>query len=147
MIKEFEDHIESVRVARKLDMRSSVFDVRVEVRGSRLAIVGITTVPPAVDDLIERLAAIKSRRYIKNEVVLLPDASLGKDPHAVVRAALAPVYGDPALPAPQITQAVLGVRVEPLGLAGSWCRIRLEDGYIGWVHAGYLQFGGRDWAY
>jgi len=144
---EFDDYIDAVRVARKLDMRSSIFDVRVETRGARLAVVGITTVPAAVDELIERLAAHKSRKYIRNDVVMLPDAALGSDPHAVVRAALAPVYGDPALPAPQITQAVLGARVEPLALAGTWCRIRLEDGYIGWVHAGYLQFGNRDWAY
>ncbi|MGQ0562633.1 MAG: C40 family peptidase [Gemmatimonadota bacterium] len=67
--------------------------------------------------------------------------------HAVVSAALAPVYADSDLPAPQITQAVLGERVDPLERNGAWCRVRLEDGYVGWVHAGYLQFGSRDWAY
>jgi hypothetical protein len=66
---------------------------------------------------------------------------------AVVRAALAPVYGEPRLPAPQITQAVLGARVEPVERNGHWCRIRMEDGYVGWVHAGYLQFGEAEWAF
>jgi hypothetical protein len=146
-MKEFEFYIEEVRAARALDMRSSILDVRVEKRGARLVIVGITTVSPAVDDLIDRLSEIKSRRYIKDEVVRLPDASVGPDPHAIVRAAIAPVYGDPALPAPQITQAVLGTRLEPLARAGVWCRIRMEDGYIGWVHNGYLQFGAREWAF
>ena len=146
-MKEFDDYIEQVRVARRLDMRSSVFDVRVEKRGTRLVIVGITTVPEAVDDLTERLTDIKARKYIRNDVVRLPDASVGEAAHAVVRAAVAPVYGDPALPAPQISQAVLGTRVEPLARAGTWCRIRMEDGYIGWVHTGYLQFGDSEWAH
>lgn len=146
-MKEFEQYLDEVRRARKLDARSTIFDVRVESRASRLVILGITTVPEGVEDLIERLSTIKSRRYIKDEVVRLPDASVGSDPHAVVRAAVAPVYGDPALPAPQITQAVLGERIEPLAVAGNWVRIRLEDSYIGWVHHGYLQFGTRDWAY
>src|SRR5262245_60115676 len=117
-MKEFDDYIEEVRAARALDIRSSIMDVRVEKRGANLCVLGITTVPAAVEDLIERLTALKSRRHIKDEVVRLPDASVGADPHAVVRASVAPVYGDPALPAPQITQAVLGTRLEPLALAG-----------------------------
>jgi gamma-D-glutamyl-L-lysine dipeptidyl-peptidase len=146
-MKEFDDYIEEVRSARRLDARSSLLDVRIEKRGSRLVIVGITTVPDAITDIIARLTELKSRRYIKDEVVRLPDESVGADRHAVIRAALAPVYGDPALPAPQITQAVLGVRVDPLTRANAWTRIRLEDGYIGWVHTGYLQFGSSDWAH
>jgi cell wall-associated NlpC family hydrolase len=67
--------------------------------------------------------------------------------HAVVRAALAPVYADPALPAPQISQAVMGARIDPLEVTGNWCRIRMEDGYTGWVHTGYLKFGDAEWAF
>lgn len=146
-MKEFDDYIDAVRTDRGLDMRVAILDLRVEARGARLVVVGATTVPEAVEDLIERLTAIKSRKFIKDEVVRLPDESVGVDPHALVRAALAPVYGDPSLPAPQTTQAVLGTRVEPLARARNWCRIRMEDGYIGWVHDGYLQFGDDDWAH
>lgn len=146
-MNEFDDYIHEIRVAHKLDKRSAVLDLRVDRRGSSLVVVGATTIPEAVDDLIEKLTAHKSRRYIKDEVARLPDATIGAEPHAVVRAALAPVYGDPALPAPQITQAVLGQRVDPLARAREWVRVRLEDGYIGWVHFGYLQFGAREWAY
>lgn len=146
-MKEFEEYIDAVRTERALDMRIAILDLRVEIRGSKLVILGATTEPGAVEDLIEKLTTLKSRKYIKDEVVRLPDESVGVDPHALVRAALAPVYGDPALPAPQTTQAVLGTRVEPLARARNWCRIRMEDGYIGWVHDGYLQFGNREWAY
>src|SRR5207253_5968456 len=66
--------------------------------------------------------------------------------YALVRAALAPVYEEPAMPAPQISQAVLGERLMPLETKDKWVRIVQEDGYEGWVHEGYLMFGDREWA-
>lgn len=146
-MNEYDDYIHEIRAAHRLDKRSAILDLRVDKRGSSLVVVGVTTVPAAVDDLIEKLTAHKTRRYIKDEVVRLPDASVGSDSHALVRAALAPVYGDPALPAPQITQALLGERIDPLARSGAWVRVRLEDGYIGWMHSGYLQFGSDEWAH
>lgn len=143
----YDDTIEEVRKALNLDYRSSIFDVRVEERGSRLCVLGATTVPQAVEDLVERLSAIKSRKYIRDEVKRLPEPGESGDVHVLVRAAVAPVYADPALPAPQITQAVLGTRLDLLTRLGAWCRVRLEDGYIGWVHKGYLQFGDEEWAF
>lgn len=145
-MKDFDDYINQVRRARTIDARSNIFDVRIEQRGTRLLLLGVTTVGEAVDDLVELLTEIKAKKHIKDEVVRLPDASVSES-HALVRAAVAPVYGDPALPAPQITQCVLGERLVPLAIAGAWVRVRLEDGYLGWVHHGYLQFGGEDWAY
>lgn len=65
---------------------------------------------------------------------------------ALVRAALAPVYEEPAMPAPQISQAVLGERLTPLERKDKWIRVVQEDGYEGWVHEGYLMFGEREWA-
>lgn len=143
----YDDTIEDVRRALKLDYRSSIFDVRVEDRGGKLCVLGVTTVSKAVEDLLERLAEVKSKKYIRDEVKRLPEAGEAGEQHVLVRAAVAPVYGDPALPAPQITQAVLGTRLDLLTRAGAWCRVRLEDGYIGWVHRGYLQFGDEEWAY
>lgn len=146
-MNEFDDYIERVWTERKLDPRTAVWDVRVEKRGHRLAVVGATTDPAAINDLISRLSEVKTRRYIRDEVKRLPDGHADFDKCAVVRAALAPIYADPALPAPQITQAVLGARLEPLDKLGAWARVRLEDGYIGWVHTGYLQFGNDEWAH
>lgn len=143
----FDDTIEEVRRELKLDYRSSIFDVRVEQRGGRLCVLGASTVPSAVETLIARLTQVKDRKYIRDEVQRLPEAGSTGDVHVLVRAAIAPVYGDPALPAPQISQAVLGTRLDLLNRIGDWCRVRLEDGYIGWVHKGYLQFGDEDWAY
>ncbi len=143
----YDDTIEEVRKHLKLDYRVSIFDVRVEERGGDLAVLGATTVPQALDELLRRLADIKDKKYIHDEVQRLPEPGSRADTHALVRAAIAPVYADPDLPAPQISQAVLGTRLDLLARAGNWCRVRLEDGYIGWVHQGYLQFGGEEWAF
>ena len=143
----FDDTIEEVRKELKLDYRSSIFDVRVEQRGGRLCVFGATTVGAAVETLIARLTEVKDRKYIRDEVQRLPEAGERGDMHVLVGAAIAPVYGDPALPAPQISQAVLGTRLDLLNRVGDWCRVRLEDGYIGWVHKGYLQFGDEEWAF
>ena len=145
----YDDTIEAVRTELKLDYRSSIFDVRVEKRDGRLCILGATTSSRAVAALIAKLAEVedKDEKYIRDEVQRLPEPGASAGAHALVRAATAPVYEDPALPAPQITQAVLGTRLELLIRSDVWCRVRLEDGYLGWVHQGYLQFGGEDWAY
>jgi hypothetical protein len=39
------------------------------------------------------------------------------------------------------------MRVDVLSRRQDWVRLRGEDGYVGWVHAGYLQTGGEEWAY
>jgi gamma-D-glutamyl-L-lysine dipeptidyl-peptidase len=55
------------------------------------------------------------------------------------------VYLEPRIPSPQITQIVLGSRVDLISREGVWWRIRGEDGYIGWLHSGYLAFGPAEW--
>ncbi|MBR9988692.1 MAG: C40 family peptidase [Gemmatimonadetes bacterium] len=137
--------IEAVRAEFVPDFRSGVFDVAAETSGTRIVLRGQSTNPHAVDALLTKLrdqgfAAI-------DEVLRLPDAALGASRHALIRSAVAPVYAEPRLPAPQISQLVLGMRVEILSHAFEWSRIRGEDGYIGWVHGGYLQVGDDDWAF
>lgn len=137
--------IESIRRKYVPDFRSGVFDVAAEERGAQVVLRGQSTHPQAVAALVtllrdQGLTAI-------DEVMRLPDAALGASRHALVRSAIAPVYAEPRLPAPQISQIVLGMRVELLSHSDQWFRIRGEDGYIGWVYQGYLQAGDDDWAF
>jgi gamma-D-glutamyl-L-lysine dipeptidyl-peptidase len=67
--------------------------------------------------------------------------------HYLVRAAVAPVLAEPRLSAGQTSQLVLGMRVESDARHGAWIETRAEDGYLGWVHCGYLQAGDESWAF
>jgi hypothetical protein len=137
--------IESVRRQYVPDFRSGVFDVAADQSGANVVLRGQSTHPQAVAALIGLLR--EQGLTAVDEVTSLPDVTLGAARHALVRSAVAPVYAEPRLPAPQISQLVIGMRVELLSQSGPWFRIRGEDGYIGWVYEGYLQTGADDWAF
>jgi len=58
----------------------------------------------------------------------------------VVRVSVAPVNGEPRAGSEQVSQALAGHPVERLdsGEREPWMRVRLRDGYEGWMHRGYL---------
>jgi gamma-D-glutamyl-L-lysine dipeptidyl-peptidase len=137
--------IESVRRQYVPDFRSGVFDVAAEQRGDAVVLRGQSTHPLAVEAL---LALLRDEGLSTvDEIMRLPDAALGGARYALVRSPVAPVYAEPRLPAPQISQLVMGMRVELLSHSDAWFRIRGEDGYIGWVYEGYLQSGDDEWAF
>lgn len=137
--------IDAVRAECRLDARTAVFDVRPETRGETVVLVGETTEAVALDDLLDR-ARCEVAGEIRDEVVRLPDPALGGARHAVIGSALAPVHAEPAITSTQVSQLVIGQRADLLGATGRWRRVRGEDGYIGWVHHGYLEVGDREWA-
>lgn len=57
----------------------------------------------------------------------------------LVRAAIAPLNAEPRAGSEQVTQALSGHRLEPIEERAPWLRVRMADGYEGWVHRGYLQ--------
>ncbi|HYW30139.1 MAG TPA: C40 family peptidase [Gemmatimonas sp.] len=62
------------------------------------------------------------------------------DPAAqfTVRAAIAPLLGDPRASAPLTSQLLAGETVRVFETRGDWRRVAGEDGYEGWMHHGYL---------
>ncbi len=57
----------------------------------------------------------------------------------IARAAITPVFSQPSLRAEQVSQLVLGETGLVEEASGEWRRIRCDqDGYQGWVHAGYV---------
>jgi gamma-D-glutamyl-L-lysine dipeptidyl-peptidase len=137
--------IELVRQEFVPDLRWAVFDVQLEQRAGDVVLRGHATHGDAVASLLARL----QERQITalDEVVRLPDPSFGTERHALVRAAIAPVYAQPRLPSSQISELVLGMRVELLSRHGDWVRVRGEDGYLGWTHCGYVQPGSEEWTF
>ncbi|HSL71509.1 MAG TPA: NlpC/P60 family protein [Longimicrobiales bacterium] len=146
-MSDIEKLIEQVRAQRKLDRRSSVFEIHHRAQSQSIAFFGHTTEDEAMTELVRRARAVTGVHHVLDEVVRLPGSLPGDEKHAVVRSSLAPVYEHPRIPSAQITQIVLGSRVDLLSREGVWWRIRGEDGYIGWVHSGYLAPGSADWAH
>jgi gamma-D-glutamyl-L-lysine dipeptidyl-peptidase len=146
--KRLQQLVEDVRSHRVPDARSGVFDVYVVARDDGFVLSGHTTDPDAIGELVQRArGALGDRAVIADDVIRLPHPELGDERHAVARAAMTPIYAAPGLPAPQISELVLGMRVDVLEQRDTWLRIRAEDGYIGWTHAGYVQVGAADWAH
>jgi len=130
-------------VARKWvpDSRLGVFEVTVEPQ----RLVGCTTSRDALAAL-RRIAADAGRAA---DVRLLPDASVGDEPAAVVTAALAPLLREPRISADRASEALHGeplVVLERRDQGGVWLRVRAGDGYHAWTHAGYLALGASEWA-
>lgn len=145
-MSEFDAVIGEVRTERVPDPRMGIFDVRAESRDGRITLIGETTDASAADALVERLVARAGAARIIDEVVRLPAPMLGATVHGLVRSAIAPVHGEPRVSAPQVSQYVLGHRLDLLSRTEFWWRVRGEDGYIGWVHHGYLRTGEPAWA-
>jgi hypothetical protein len=57
----------------------------------------------------------------------------------LVRAAVAPLLGEPRAGAEQVSQRVSGHLVELLEERSPWLRVRGGDQYEGWLHAGYVE--------
>lgn len=138
--------IEAVAGRHAPDPRTIIFDVSVEERDAGIALVGETTSPAAADALREQIAAVAPDIPLLDEIVRLPDPSLGDARFGLVRAAVAPVHGEPRISSAQVSQYVLGHRLDLLSRREMWWRVRGEDGYIGWVHHGYLECGAEEWA-
>ena len=129
-----------------LDRRSSVFEVHAVARAGLVTVLGHATEEAALAEVLKRVQALRGVEQVVDEVVRLPGNLAETEKHAIVCSAIAPVYQDPRIPSPQTTQLVLGSSVDLLSREGAWWRVRGEDGYIGWVHSGYLKVGPADWA-
>jgi gamma-D-glutamyl-L-lysine dipeptidyl-peptidase len=55
-----------------------------------------------------------------------------------VRAAIAPLVGEPRISAPLTSQLLAGEVLTVLEQRGDWVHVRGEDDYEGWTHGGYL---------
>jgi hypothetical protein len=119
------------------DRRTGVFDVSATAD----SLVGRTTSREALGDL-RRVGADAS---LAVAVTLLPDASVDDGAMAVVTAALAPLLERPAIAAPRLSEALHGEPLSLLERRDDWLHTRGADGYIGWIHAGYVHSGSPDW--
>jgi hypothetical protein len=130
--------VEGVRDQLAPDPRLAVFEVEVEVRGDTVTLAGVTSEPAAAQELHRRIAGLTAWRQVVDLVQLLPEPESEDRVHAVVTAAVAPMLSGPRVQCTQVSQAVLGSRLLVFRREGRWLQCRGSDGYIGWIHAGYV---------
>ncbi|HEX8906888.1 MAG TPA: SH3 domain-containing C40 family peptidase [Longimicrobiaceae bacterium] len=130
--------VEEVRAEFAPDPRLAVFEVTVEVRGDAVALVGATSEHEAALALSGRIAGLSGWSAVQDEVQRLPEAEPEDRVHALVTSAVAPMLLEARVTTTQVSQVVLGTRVMVLRRKGRWLQCRSPDGYIGWIHAGYI---------
>ena len=57
----------------------------------------------------------------------------------LVRAPVAPLHAEPRASSEQVSQSLAGHLAAILEVRDGWRRVRLGDGYEGWMHEGYLE--------
>ena len=68
----------------------------------------------------------------------MPVANADVGSHVLVASAVAPLNAEPRAASEQLSQSLAGHAAEILEVRDGWRRVRLEDGYEGWMHEGYL---------
>src|SRR5256712_824541 len=121
------------------DTRLGVFEVTVQPG----ALAGCTT----SRDALAALRRIAAGARLAADIRLLPDSSVGDEQAAVVTAAVAPLVREPRVNADRVSEALHGETLEVLERrSDTWLRVRAGDGYLAWVHPGYVSLGNTAWA-
>jgi gamma-D-glutamyl-L-lysine dipeptidyl-peptidase len=141
--------IEEVRQEHVSDPRIAVFDVEIEWDGTTLTLSGATSEAAAAELLHREAALIDGWDVVEDGIERLPRAAAGDPIHAVATAAVVPLLAGPIISETHVSQAVLGRRLTILRVCGRWLQCRSDDGYLGWVHRGYVtlldEAGARAW--
>jgi cell wall-associated NlpC family hydrolase len=137
-IDRLEALIAAVRVEYCPDPRTAIFEVEARIEDGALELTGAVSEPVAVEALHRRVAMLDGWVEIRDAVTRLPELDGAGPQHAVVTAPVAPMLASPMIASPQISQVVLGHHLIVLRRQGRWLQCRSTDGYLGWMHRGYV---------
>lgn len=132
-----EEVIAAVRREFAPDPRDAIYEVELLEDGEALFVVGVTSEPAAAEALQHRIGTVEARRPVQVEVVRLP-LPQERHSHAICSAAVAPMLAGPFVSDPTVSQTVLGHRLLVYREHDRWLQCRSPDGYLGWIHRGYL---------
>jgi gamma-D-glutamyl-L-lysine dipeptidyl-peptidase len=130
--------VDGIRQGYAPDPRTAVFEIQWEWDGGTLRLTGATSEAAAAEALHREVALLDGWSGVENRVVRLPHTEAGAVVHALARSAVVPLLAGPEMSQTHVTQVVLGHRLTVLRRRGRWMQCRSEDGYLGWVHRGYL---------
>lgn len=130
--------VEEVRREHAPDPRLSVFEIEVGKDGDTLSLDGAVSEAAAAEALHRRLGALDGNLRVVDRIVRLPHGIEDDRAYALVTAAVAPMLAGPMIVESHVSQVLLGHCVRVLRRSGRWMQCRAQDGYLGWIHRGYL---------
>ncbi len=138
MIDEIRAIIEETRAEFAPDSRTAVFDVHLRRRAGAIEAYGAISDARAEAALRDRLGSLNGRRAVVDRVARVPEHGVKERPHALVTAAMAPMLSGPRISESHLSQIAHGNPALVLREHGRWLQCRASDGYIGWIHRGYV---------
>lgn len=121
--------IDQVKNAYAPDKRVALFDIH----WSEGILMGETNLPEAL--LVLKDSLEERRITFRDEVVILPQESLGGMQAAVVTLSVANIRSQPRHAAELATQATLGTPLKVLKKEEDWYLVQTPDNYISWIDA------------
>ena len=126
---EFDDRIKQISKKYILDESLEVNEVEVDLKNQGPTFTGMTTNV----DLYNKIKAYSDSLSFGNEVILLPDPSLGNSTHGIINVSVSPIRDRSSHTAQMVDQAIMGNWVKVLIENDDWYLIQTHYKYVGWI--------------
>ncbi len=113
------------------DKRETVFNIEPEFFKGNIVLKGETSDPGLKEELLAELESFQPR----DEIIELPDSTVGDHPYALVTLSVANLRSAPRHSSELVTQALLGTPLQILKIRDGWLLVQTPEHYISWVDA------------
>lgn len=134
-LSEIQDIINEIKNKYAPDSRTAIFKINPE-NTNPIILSGETNIEEAKLLLLSRIQ--EAEIPIKDDILLLPDKSIGKKKFAIVNVSVANLRANPKHSAELATQTILGTPVKVLKNKSGWYLVQTPDKYIAWTNSGSL---------
>ena len=128
--------IDSVRIQYVPDRRDNVYDISISRWDGKPVVRGVTSVPDAKTDLLNRIRKIRTETM--DSIRILPDESLGDQIYALANVSVADLRTGPDHAAEMATQLLLGSHMQLLQSEQDWYQVKTPEEYVAWIQSGTL---------
>ena len=126
---EFDDRIKQISKKYILDKSLEVNEVEVDFTNQGRTFTGMTTNV----DFYNKVKAYSDSLSFGNDVILLPDPSLGDSTRGIINVSVAPIRDSSSHTAQMVDQAIMGNWVKILVENEDWYLCQTHYNYVGWI--------------
>lgn len=130
-VQQIDQYIAAMQSEHIPDRRVDRFDVAVQEEGGVHHLVGETTRPELLAQLLQQLDS--AGFSVQNEVLPLPDPQLGNQTWGLIRLSVANLRSKPQHSAELSSQLLMGMPIRVLKQEEDWFFIQGPDQYLGWL--------------